>query len=449
MSDVTTGGTLPGEARVKSLVIVMGFALYGALWEITWVFLRVAGALNPALRARIGSRTTFPNSDSHSLHQTAGSNPTATTMFFCSSAGEYEQARPLMDHMDALVQGHRSIICFFSTSGYEFASVRNERRIYFLSPPDSPRRWSRILKKCGINRVVVIRHELWPGLFRAALQVGTIFVINVTVPAGKWSKAVPGIKGVFLRHAKRVMLVDKEAEVFYRDAVGLPAERYRVVGDTKYDQVLALLERSRQGREDLSGMLKIFGLPSNLFIVGSAWPADVKKLAATDAAKSLPGGWGVVIVPHDISAQMIEQIRSILSGQGIESSLLSDGKPSIEGSSTPTPYLIVDKMGLLASLYGRGKAALVGGAFHHKVHNVLEPACYGLPISCGPLYRNSAEACRMVEAGLCQVVDGSAELDSFLRRCFDGTTPSSDAIAGFVRQLGGASERIAAEVLST
>lgn len=449
MRDVTTGGILPGEARVKSLFIAVGFALYGLLWEVTWILLMLAGVLSPALRARIGNRITLPGRGNAAAGQAARSLPQRSTLFFCSSAGEYEQARPLMDQMDRLVEGHRSIVCFFSTSGYEFARIRNEGRIYFLSPPDSPWRWSKIFRRYGICRVVVIRHELWPGLFRAALRVGSIFVINVTVPAGRWSKTLPGIKGMFLRHAKRVMLVDREAEIFYKDAVRLSPKSYRVVGDTKYDQVLALLEKSRQGQDNLSGMLKTFGLPTNLFIVGSAWPADVKILASTLVAKSLPAGWGVVIVPHDISSSMIEQLRSVLSMEGIESSVMSRGKPTLGASSKPVPFLVVDKMGLLTSLYGCGKAAMVGGGFHHKVHNVLEPACYGLPISCGPLYRNSAEACRMVDMGLCQVVTNSSELDSFLRRCFDGATPTSEAVASFVRQLGGASERIAAEVLST
>ena len=43
--------------------------------------------------------------------------------------------------------------------------------------------------------------------------------------------------------------------------------------------------------------------------------------------------------------------------------------------------------------------AYVGGSFKQGVHNVLEPAVYGIPVVFGPKNTNSQEARNMIELG--------------------------------------------------
>ena len=59
----------------------------------------------------------------------------------------------------------------------------------------------------------------------------------------------------------------------------------------------------------------------------------------------------------------------------------------------------MDKVGLLAELYLVGKIVFVGGSFRARVHNVLEPAAYALPILTGPFIENSGEAMEMAAKG--------------------------------------------------
>ena len=58
------------------------------------------------------------------------------------------------------------------------------------------------------------------------------------------------------------------------------------------------------------------------------------------------------------------------------------------------PILIIDSIGLLAKLYSICDLAFVGGAMHYRVHNVLEPSCFGMPVAFGPLFDTSQEAKR-------------------------------------------------------
>jgi 3-deoxy-D-manno-octulosonic-acid transferase len=57
-------------------------------------------------------------------------------------------------------------------------------------------------------------------------------------------------------------------------------------------------------------------------------------------------------------------------------------------------------MGLLATLYGSGTTAYVGGGFGAAgLHSVLEPAAWGIPVAFGPRWHNSRDAALLLEAG--------------------------------------------------
>jgi 3-deoxy-D-manno-octulosonic-acid transferase len=60
----------------------------------------------------------------------------------------------------------------------------------------------------------------------------------------------------------------------------------------------------------------------------------------------------------------------------------------------------VDCIGLLQQLYRLGDIALIGGGFTGKLHNILEPAIYGLPVVFGPKYHRFPEAKLFIERGI-------------------------------------------------
>jgi 3-deoxy-D-manno-octulosonic-acid transferase len=72
--------------------------------------------------------------------------------------------------------------------------------------------------------------------------------------------------------------------------------------------------------------------------------------------------------------------------------------------------LLVDRVGLLAALYGAGTAAYVGGGFGTAgLHSVLEPAAWGLPVTFGPRWRESRDAALLLEAGAARALTRGGE----------------------------------------
>jgi 3-deoxy-D-manno-octulosonic-acid transferase len=60
----------------------------------------------------------------------------------------------------------------------------------------------------------------------------------------------------------------------------------------------------------------------------------------------------------------------------------------------------VDRVGVLARLYGAGGMAYVGGGFGRAgLHSVLEPAAWGVPVSFGPRWSESRDAAALLAAG--------------------------------------------------
>ncbi len=62
--------------------------------------------------------------------------------------------------------------------------------------------------------------------------------------------------------------------------------------------------------------------------------------------------------------------------------------------------VVVAAGGLLVDLYALGAAAYVGGGFHRgRLHAVVEPAAYALPMTFGPHWQASSDAAAAIEAG--------------------------------------------------
>ena len=76
--------------------------------------------------------------------------------------------------------------------------------------------------------------------------------------------------------------------------------------------------------------------------------------------------------------------------------------------------LIIDNIGMLMHLYGLGKIAYVGGGFDKGIHNILEPAAYGLPVVFGPNYKKFNEAVQLIHLGGATSIQSSRQLKEIL-----------------------------------
>ena len=101
---------------------------------------------------------------------------------------------------------------------------------------------------------------------------------------------------------------------------------------------------------------------------------------------------------------------------------------------------------MLMNLYQYGDVAYVGGAFKTGLHNILEPAAFGLPVIFGPHYSKFPEAAEFIAAG----IGFSIYNEVSCRKAFDDINRLnlSEKVASFMIQHTGATEKIFSKIFT-
>jgi 3-deoxy-D-manno-octulosonic-acid transferase len=371
-------------------------------------------------------------------------------VFFCSSAGEYEQAKPIIDRLAA--QPH--VLChvvFFSVSGIKFLRARKDKVSCTLSPMDDVFEWGTIYAALRPSVTVVVRHELWPAFLWIASEWSRVVVINAVVPAflGRQSQLRESInllaKAWLLRFVDLVCVVSKKDQDFFLGRLGLFSNKIQITGDTKYDRVLERAAASEKHADKLRDIFRKTWRPTGTeitLIAGSIHLPDVDVLL--DALNdSMMSQIKVIMVPHDVSSANVAKIFDKIKTHGQTVELFSEIKiAEFKFPDLHPRFIIVDELGYLFDLYAVADFAWVGGAIHDKVHNVLEPCAWGVPVSCGPRMDNSQEAVALRSDNLLICSDDPSEVREGWRRILQSIQSHGSNVRRFAQAMGGASERV-------
>jgi 3-deoxy-D-manno-octulosonic-acid transferase len=155
----------------------------------------------------------------------------------------------------------------------------------------------------------------------------------------------------------------------------------------------------------------------------------------------MPDNWKVIIAPHEVHAQRLKSIRNLFRDDIVLMSELTEAPG--RGSAS---ILLVDSIGMLSRLYGYGTVAYVGGGFNRSgIHNVLEPAVFGLPVIFGPAYKKFVEAVELTNHGFAFPVTGLHEFSkvfTVLANNQEETAKLRQSLRSFVASRSGASTLI-------
>jgi len=388
------------------------FFFYNAvIVPFMFVAFHVAALFSPKIRAGIKGRSNLMSDLARQFH--AISPQRLRIWIHAASMGEYEQARPLIREIKQRLPECMIILSFFSPSAYEHVqkSASLTEVITYL-PFDSYRLAQRFLRIVQPDVGIFIRHDLWPNHLWLANNLGVFLMLASASVHEKSLRHKPVLRSLnraIIESFDVVCAISKNA-VHGLTKFVRRRERLLITGDTRYDQVLF---RSREKK--LDGVLpQAWREGKKTFVAGSIWPEDAAViLPAFAAARKQISDLRMMIVPHEPTPGHVQEIETICKTFELAEVALSqwsDGDRS--------PVLIVDRIGILANLYGAGQIAYVGGSFGPGIHNVLEAAVHGLPALFGPRMRNSAEAIELVDLGIGQIVVDEAACRETLTKFF-------------------------------
>ena len=294
------------------------------------------------------------------------------------------------------------VLTFFSPSGYEVRRNYSGADLVSYLPFDgwrNPRRFVRLVRP---TVAFFVKYEYWYGYLRA-LNKRHVPVLSVSTVLS--SKMTPfrwygGFYRRMLRHFTHYFVQDSTtAELL--SSIGI--QQFTQVGDTRFDRAAAL---ARQAPE--VALAAQFRENEAIFVVGSSWPPDHDLLLPL--MQEFADEIKFIIAPHQIDESELIRLEEALPHKTVR---YSRAKPETVANYR---VLLIDSVGMLTALYRYGSFAYVGGALGKSLHNILEPATFGMPIYFGNRsYRHVREANALLErGGAFPVADGPELRRQFL-----------------------------------
>jgi 3-deoxy-D-manno-octulosonic-acid transferase len=213
-------------------------------------------------------------------------------------------------------------------------------------------------------------------------------------------------------------------------------QNIELAGDTRIDRVVDIAQNTDKFPE----IENFLGSHDSIFI-GSAWQDDLDVIVPLMNDPDVI--FKFVIVPHEINQTMIQALSERINERVVRYSDCLSGKA---GDFENAHVLIIDSVGILSQIYQYGSFAYIGGAFGDGLHNILEPAVFGLPVFFGNKYYNKFhEANDLIALGGAYPVSKSSEFKSkllYLSEDKERMKGTSSLVKNYIYDNAGATQKV-------
>ena len=318
--------------------------------------------------------------------------------FHAASLGEFEQGLPVMEKIKKEFPNHKIVVTFFSPSGYEVRKNNSIADACVYLPLDTKSNAQKFLKLVHPDLVFFIKYEYWPNYLNELkkLNIKTYLISGIF----RKNQAFFQWYGGFYRNALKAFdyfFVQNESSKLLLQKLGF--NNVKISGDTRFDRVVSILER-----DNSLDFIKLFKNNTITIVIGSSWPKDESLLV--NYINQTNEKVKFIIAPHNIKVEQIQELKNSIT----KKTVLFSEKENTDLSNYDV--LIVDTIGILTKIYSYAEIAYVGGGFGNPgIHNILEPATFGIPIIVGPNFTNFAEAVALVHQEGCVCVANQNELN--------------------------------------
>lgn len=357
--------------------------------------------------------------------------------FHCASLGEFDQGLPVMKEWKRQHPENSILVTFFSPSAMLHYHKRNHCADYVLYLPlDTPSNALFFIDHFLPKAIFFVKYEFWANYISYAhkrkipvYSIATIFRENQHF--FKWY-------GSFFRGVlKKISYIYVQNEDSLQLLHSIGVNQCQVVGDTRFDSVLEtknqFLNQIKEGHLDEDWIkFETFLEGKKAIIIGSSWPAEERLIIPYILKyKQLK----FILAPHDISNEHITKIEQGLGDSCVRFTHFNEINNSVN-------CLILDTIGHLSKAYYFGEIALIGGGFSGKLHNILEPAVFGLPVLFGPNHTKFPEANLFMKNQIAFEFKDENEMENKLNLLIQENPILSSEIKNFITSQSGAALKI-------
>jgi 3-deoxy-D-manno-octulosonic-acid transferase len=325
--------------------------------------------------------------------------------FHCSSLGEFEQARPVIELFKQRNPSFKILLTFFSPSGYEVRQNYPIADYVFYLPADTVVNARKFLELTKPSLAAFAKYDFWFNYLQELKRNKIPVVVFSAIfrkeqyffkGYGSWFlKIVGGIDALYVQDETSRKLLKKSKIV-----------NVTVAGDTRFDRVMQNAENAQR-----FPLLEKFRDENKITIIaGSTWSEDERLII--ELIKKRKDAMKYIIAPHETDTNKIEKLI-----EEIELPVVLYSQAD-ENTVSNADVLIIDNVGMLAQLYQYGDIAYIGGGFGKGIHNILEPAAFALPVIFGPNYQRFNEAKDLINQSAAFSIDKYRSLNNKISDLF-------------------------------
>lgn len=310
----------------------------------------------------------------------------------CASLGEFEQGRPVIEAIKKEMPAFKIVLTFFSPSGYEIRKNYSNADCISYLPSDTPGNAAKFIEIVKPEFVIFVKYEFWNNYISELYRnnIPLYLISGIFRPEQHFFKWYGAFFRGMLRKFEKIFVQDQRSFSLLSD-IGI--EKVFLAGDTRFDRVIQIA-----GTAGDIPQLEQFRGSEKLFLAGSSWRQDEEIIA--EYINTFPDRMKWVFAPHEVDKLNIERLEKLFKVKCIRFSEYTD-------ASADARVLIIDNIGMLSSAYRYAYLAEIGGGFGKGIHNILEPACWGIPVMVGPKYKKFREAVDLINE------NGAMTFDSF------------------------------------
>ena len=414
--------------------------LYNIITLFAAQILKLVAVFSPKMKLFVAGRKTVYSTLANQIQ----SND-KTIWFHAASLGEYEQGLPVIEVIKQKFPAHKIIVTFFSPSGYEVRKNNTVADVTIYLPLDTASNAKQFIQLVHPEMVFFIKYEYWPNYLNELKkqEIKTYLISGIL----RENQAFFKWYGGFYRNALKTFdyfFVQNENSKKLLQSIGF--NNVKVSGDTRFDRVVSILER-----DNSLDFIATFKDNKTTIVIGSSWPKDENLLVnyinkASDNVK-------FIIAPHNIKPEQIQELKKSIRKKTILFSEKDEILKQVQNDKLEKfQVFIIDSIGILTKIYSYADIAYVGGGFGNPgVHNILEPATFGLPVVIGPNYSHFAEATALVNMEGCISIQNQTELNEafdLLLQNEDERFEKGHICSTFVQMNKGATQTIINHILN-
>jgi len=372
-------------------------SIYSFLILIYGFGIRISGLFNPKAKEWFDGRKNW--------QENLKNIPKNCIWFHCASLGEFDMALPIMREVKNKFPDSFILVSFFSPSGMNHFHKRNHcaDKVVYL-PLDTQKNAKKFIQLAQPKLAIFVKYEFWANFIfeLKATQTKVISVCTILRPNQIYFKSYGSFFRETLRAIDYFFVQNSETEKLLES---IEIRNSEVVGDTRFDNVIAnKLNFENKQNENSEAVFYAFLNGQKALILGSSWTQEEKIII--DALPHLLNE-KIIIAPHNVNEKNCSRIQNLLGNKAIRFSQFKN--------YSNQQILILDTIGHLSTAYFYGKVAFVGGGFSGQLHNILEPAVFGLPILFGPKHSKFPEASQFINEGFAFEVTSAAEFLTTLK----------------------------------